>query len=250
MTINLPPAYVLVGGLGLRLRAVVGDRPKPLAEIGGRPFLEYLIDNLVRQGVSRMVLCTGYGGEQVARTVGSGERWGISLRIVSEAQPLGTGGAIRDAAATTGPSDEEILVLNGDSFFDVPLVDLVAARRAASADAAIALRRVDDTGRFGTVVVEGARVIAFREKTGKGAGFVNGGVYALRADTLGELPAIGPASLERDLFPTLIRDANRTVIARTYEGFFVDIGIPEDYLRIRDEPPAAMVVAPSVPREC
>lgn len=237
---RLPRAYILAGGLGLRLRSVVADRPKALAEVGGRPFLDFVIGQIAAHGGMAITLCTGYGTEAVRSAVGDGSRWGIRVDVSAEDRPLGTAGALRLALTATGREGSEALVVNGDSFFDVPSADLVAAHRAANADLTIALHRATDAGRFGTIEIAGDRVIAFREKAEVGPALINGGIYVLRPAVVDRLPAGEPASLERDLFPALICDPTAIVIGRSFPGFFTDIGVPADYGRIRAMLPPEM----------
>jgi NDP-sugar pyrophosphorylase family protein len=147
---------------------------------------------------------------------------------------------LRLAWAAAGSADGEALVVNGDSFFDVPLADLVAAHRATDADVTIALHRATDAGRFGSVELAGDRVIAFREKAAAGPALINGGIYVVRPSVVDRLPTGAPASLERDLFPALIEDPTAIVIGRSFPGFFTDIGVPADYGRIRANLPPEM----------
>ena len=196
-------AVILAGGLGTRLRPVVSDRPKVLAEVCGRPFLTYLLDQLQAAGAGEAVLSTGYLGEQIEAALGSCYR-GLPLGYSQESAPLGTAGALRSALAR--PGSDPILVLNGDSYFDADLPDLLAHHRSHGARATLALARLDDTRRFGRVVLAADnRVTAFEEKgADEGAGWINAGIYVLARQLLETIPAGGPVSLERECFPAWI----------------------------------------------
>ncbi len=239
----VPRACVLAGGLGLRLRPAVGDLPKVLAPVGGRPFLDYILRQLALNAVRHVTVCTGYGADRVEAFL-EGQRPGRpEISVSREHRPLGTAGAVREAWA--GVEDETMVVLNGDSFFDIPIGELVQAHRAAGASATLAVRRTDEAGRYGTVEVSpDGWVTAFREKAQAGSGLMNGGVYVLDRQALEGLVPGEPASLEKDVFPVLAggrRVADHGpggVLAVEFEGFFIDVGIPADYARIDADPSA------------
>jgi len=219
-------AIILAGGRGTRLRSVVSDRPKPLAEVAGRPFVEWLLLALRTQGVQRAVLATGYKGEMVEAHFGDGARLGMEMAYAHEAVPLGTGGAARHALYRVATSF--VLVLNGDSFCPFDVARLVAAHQQANAAATLLLVPMDDCRRYGTVAaVEDGRVLSFREKNADlGAGLINAGVYLFDRRTLESIPADRAVSLENDTFPALI---GHGLYATVGEGPFLDIGTPESY---------------------
>ena len=228
-------AFVLAGGLGLRLRSVVKDVPKVLAPVAGRPFLEHVLRQLQAGGVRRVTICTGYGAATVVDFCGNGARWGLEVSYSEETSPLGTAGAL--AQAWQGLDDEQFLVLNGDSYFEVPLEDLVAKHRVARATASIAVRSSREAGRFGAVEVDAdGMVTEFREKSTTAGAFVNGGIYVLQQAALEGIRPGEHASLEHDVFPALTDarsrpDARSGLLAVVYDGIFIDIGVPADYLR-------------------
>lgn len=239
------PVIVLCGGLGTRLRPVVADVPKVLAPIGGTPYLDLLIAHLRAQGIRTVVLSTGYLADLVAAHVATRGYEGIEVTCVPEPQPLGTGGAARFAARAIG-AEGAVFVLNGDTFCDASLAEL-AQHHAATPEAAatLALARVADASRFGTVELGSAEpgcatpVRAFREKQHGGTGWINAGVYVMEAAPLASLPVDQPASLERDLFPHL----GSRLFAVPFPGArFLDIGTPDDYRRAEDLflPPSAL----------
>ncbi len=225
-------ALILSGGLGLRLRSVLDDCPKPLAVVAGKPFLEYLLLWLKTQGVTSIILCTGYRGELIQEYFGCGNVLGLRLRYSCESEPLGTGGALKLA----GPliESEEFLVLNGDSFFDVDLRELISTHRRRRAQATIALAEVEDTHRYGSVEMNAqGEIVRFLEKGRGGDGFVNAGVYVFRAEILALIPQGCAVSLEHEIFPNLV---GRGLYGLPARGYFVDIGVPDEYLRLQADP--------------
>ncbi len=218
-------AMVLVGGLGTRLRSVVADRPKPLAMVGDEPFLARILDQLVAAGCTRAILCTGHLGEQIAAEFGD-EHVGMQLCYSHEAQPLGTGGALR--AALRFLDGQRVLVCNGDSYVDL---DLGAFVQWAQADGQPALVTVSvpDASRFGAVQTDAAgRVVGFAAAGVAGPARINAGVYWLPRTAIAGLPRERSASLERDLLPRLIEQG---LFAYACDGAFLDIGLPADYAR-------------------
>lgn len=217
---------VLAGGLGTRLRSVVGDMPKPLADVAGKPFLWWLLRQLELQGAGDVYLSVGYRHETIRSYFG--DRFGgMRLHYVVEEEPLGTGGAV--LKAITQMPGEEILILNGDTLAVVNLNSLLFEAEASGADVVLAVAEVADAARYGTVEMEpGSRCIkAFLEKGRVGAGAINAGVYVLRKSALTELPLPAKFSFEQDFLGRYI-DALHLI---GYAGVtdFIDIGIPEDY---------------------
>ena len=218
-------AAILAGGLGTRLRSVVKDRPKVLAEIGGRPFLAYLLDQLAVVKVKSIVLCTGYRGEQVQEMFGDSYA-GVGLVYSRESSPLGTAGALRLALPLF--EFDSILVMNGDSFFGMDLSAFWEWHRAHSASGTLSLVEVADTTRYGRVHVDsGGAVVRFEEKSDTGMpGCINAGVYLLARHLLLTIPTNRPVSLERDMFPSWV---GKRLYGYKCEGCFLDIGTPEAY---------------------
>ena len=233
-------ALVLAGGLGTRLRSVVGDRPKALAPVGGQPFLHYLLGQLRRSGLEHVTVCTGYGADAVRSFVGSGAAWGLRIDCSEEQQPLGTGGAIRLAVERHG--NDRFVVLNGDSYFDIALADLVAAHEAMGGLVTLAACRMAAAGRFGTIDIGPAGdVRAFREKVEDGPAVINAGIYVLERPAVAGLSGDTPISLERDVFPSLLAPDPATgrtgrLRAAVFEGFFADIGVPADHAALDRDP--------------
>ena len=219
---------ILSGGLGTRLRSVINNQPKPMALISGRPFLEYLILQLRKQGLTDIVLCIGYLGEQVKRYFGDGGRWGIHISYSHEKEPLGTGGAVK--LAETLVREENFLVMNGDSFLDVDLKQLVNYHLKNKALATMALVEVEDPARYGTVEIdENGEIESFVEKgRSSSSKLINGGVYVFNREIFDYIPE-GKVSLEKEVFPKLI---GKGFYGMPIKGSFIDIGIPEDYRKL------------------
>ena len=221
---------ILAGGFGQRLRHVVSDTQKVMAPVCGRPFLQYVLDAAVDRGARRFVLAVGYKREQIRACFGDEYR-GAEIVYSLEETPLGTGGAIRQAMEQCGT--EDVIVLNGDTFFDVDLAALLQTHRETGAEITLTLKPMTDFDRYGTVSVDGdGRITGFHEKKPVKAGLINGGVYAIRKDALRKMPQ-GPFSFEKEILEPLTLDSFGTVS----DGYFIDIGIPEDYFRAQTEIP-------------
>ncbi len=221
-------AAILAGGKGTRLAGVVDDRPKPLAEVAGRPFLEWLLLALRARGVRRAHLLGGHQGARLAAWAEEvGERLGLALSVTVEPRPLGTGGALR--LALDALAGDPLLVLNGDSLCPLPLAALAERHRAAGATATLLAVRVPDAGRFGTLALDaGGRVREFREKDPAGGpGLVSGGVYLLARRLVEEIPAGRAVSLEREILPGLA--ARGELVALPVAGRLLDIGTPDSF---------------------
>lgn len=243
MSLKNLEAVILCGGLGTRLRPVVPEGPKCLAPVGGRPFLEYLLCQLRSSGVRNAVLCVGYRSEQMAEYFENGERWDISLAYSVERQLLGTAGALKKAESLI--SHSPFLALNGDSILEASITGLLEFHRGHNALATIALANAPANGRYGSVQTDPQGYITeFSEKKGgangssKGGfreGRINGGLYVLDREIFNMISPAPPAiSLEREIFPCL---AGRNICGCPVDGYFVDIGVPEDYARAQQEIP-------------
>ena len=218
-------AAILAGGRGTRIQSVVPDRPKVLAPVYGRPFLSYLLDQLVEAGVQEVVLCTGYMAEQIRGTFSNKYR---SLRLFysREHVMLGTAGALRHASSFL--KTENVLVMNGDSFVDTNLKDFCVWHCAHGADATVMVVKVQDSGRYGQVQVDGdGHLMGFCENGEEHRpAWINAGIYLLRHAFLDRITAGSPVSLERDVLPACI---GHGLYAYRNHGSFLDIGTPEAY---------------------
>jgi len=224
-------AIVLAGGLGTRLSGIVSDIPKPMASVGARPFLEYLLDYLVEQGAEQAVLAVSHKWEVIREHFGESYR-GIPLSYSVEGEPLGTGGAIRQALETL--PDDEVIVLNGDTLFHIDLEAFSTAHHRGKALLTIALKQVAECGRFGHVNISGSGVITeFQEKSTNGPGWINGGIYMLNRRLLDDFPMPVKFSFEQDLIEPNI--SRIRPLAFQSDAYFIDMGIPEDYRRAQSE---------------
>jgi NDP-sugar pyrophosphorylase family protein len=219
-------AAILAGGLGTRLRSVVGDRPKVLAPVGGRPFLTRLLDQLAAASFREVVLLTGYRAEQVRDALGVTFA-GMRLIYADEPFPLGTAGALRRALPLL--SRQRVLLLNGDSYCDVDLDDFYEWHCRQSGGTSLVMVHVPDGSRFGQLRQDkAARIVRFEEKgKASGPGWINAGVYLIERDLLAELPTKYPLSLERDVLADWV--GRQLVFGMKCSRRFLDIGTPESY---------------------
>jgi len=216
---------VLAGGLGTRIRPVLGDVPKLLAPIGQQTYLDFLLEWLQRFGARRVVFALGHGAQPILDHLGRRPRDSLAVETVVEPAPLGTAGAVRFARGML--ATDPVLVLNGDSFVDADLCAFHAVHCASGAPGTILCVEVADAGRYGRVLIdERQRIGGFREKdpSFQGHAFVSGGVYFLSAALLDEIAAGDAVSIERDVFER--RPAGSLA---AYAGCFrfIDIGTPE-----------------------
>jgi D-glycero-alpha-D-manno-heptose 1-phosphate guanylyltransferase len=221
------PAAVLAGGRGHRLRSAVSDRPKVLAEVGGRPFLSFILDQLAAAGVQYVVLCTGYLGHMVERTFGHRYKT-MELDYSREDTPLDTGGALRRAVEMIDA--DHVIAMNGDSYADTDLSGFGRWFFSARRNAGILLTRVADSSRYGQVrLTDTGRIVGFEEKaTRSGPGWINAGVYLMQTGCLNACGLGRRCSLERDVFPALVGTALYGYRDRCR---FIDIGLPAAYRR-------------------
>ena len=226
-------AAILCGGLGTRLGGLTAATPKPLLPVGERPFLDVLLDALGRGGVKRVVLLAGFMAEQVAdyaAATSAKQRFDLSIEVAVEPYAAGTGGAVWHARDRL---DAVFHLLNGDSWFDIPLGDLgKRLRDDMAAVGVVALREIADASRYGAVRLAGDRIAEFAERPAQpGPGLISGGVYAFRRTLLDHLRE--RCSLERDVLPRLA--AAGALRGLAFDGYFIDIGVPEDLARARHE---------------
>lgn len=214
-------AIILAGGFGTRLAHIVSDVPKPMAPVCGRPFLRFLLDDLQKHGFERVVLATGYKQEYIENFFGAHYR-GMEIIYSPETTPLGTGGAIKQAL--TQCKEQWVAVLNGDTYFSV---DFQAMEHAAVPGCiTLAAKRMQHFDRYGTLELQGNRVTAFREKAPRQDGLINGGTYLLERTQMNRITE------EQFSFETAVLEPMAKagkVLAVENSGYFIDIGVPEDY---------------------
>lgn len=222
---------ILAGGIGSRLQSVVNDVPKCMAEVAGKPFLHYLFQYITPFQPKRVILSLGYKHEIV-------EEWLKELtfpfEIVCkvESSPLGTGGAIKYALSAV--EGEEAFVINGDTFFDVDLTEMSRVfQQDEDKEALLALKPMKNFSRYGSVRLdeENRTILSFEEKRFCPDGLINGGIYLIRKNALQRFPE--RFSMENDYFSERVKE--RKLAGYSSDGYFIDIGIPEDYARAQEE---------------
>ena len=219
-----PDVVILAGGLGKRLQSVTGGGQKVLASVGGKPFLEILIDYIAAQGGRRFILCTGHGAGQVEEYFRA--KGGVDIVFSREDAPLGTGGAIKQGAALVNSA--VFLAMNGDCFCAIDYQALLRAHHKRAARATIAVTRVPDAREYGTIECDGqGRILAFKEKQPQPqAALINTGTYCLSKDVFELAPSPAKFSIEYDFFPHLV---GKDFYGFEVEHQFIDIGTPERY---------------------
>lgn len=220
-------AVILAGGRGKRLGVLSRYRPKPMLFIKGRPFLEYILARLKRYNFTDVIICTGYLSESIERYFGNGKNFGMRINYSAEKKPLGTAGALRKISSSI---DGDFILLNGDSFINVDLSDMLEFHYRKRSRVTMAVTRLNNTGRYGRVEIDDDGYIArFSEKSGNG-NFINAGLYICNRNLLKKLPPGYPSSLEREVFPHLQRG---WILAYKTSSFFIDIGTVRDYCRLK-----------------
>lgn len=239
-------AILLAGGLGTRLRSVVSDRPKPMALIEDKPFMEYVVHELSRHGVTDIIFAVGYKGSMVEEYFGDGSRFQaadgsgpLRIRYAYEEELLGTAGAIKNAGKLV--TDETFFVLNADTFYQIDYSRLVRMQEEKKLSMALVLRQVPDVSRYGEAVLTEGRLTGFNEKTEHHRpGTINGGVYLMSRELLDDIPD-GKVSLENEMIPKWLQE-DRALGGFVNDGYFIDIGIPEAYYQFIEDVKKGVVV--------
>ena len=234
--------FILVGGLGTRLRSVIKDVPKPMAPVEGKPFLYYRLMQLKRVGLHRIVFCSGYLSEIIEEYFGDGSKFDMEIEYSIEEQPLGTAGAIKNAEKYV---DGPFFMMNGDTYMifqPKPMLDFINQKNGKYC---ILLTTPHVEGQEGLISVdENHRIVSFVEKPEKpekperyekpeiSAPFslINAGIYYLSPDILDYIPLNKKISIERDVFPEMLQ-RDEKIYGFEYHDYFIDIGIPENYNR-------------------
>ena len=220
-------AVILAGGLGMRLRKAVSNQPKVMAEVNGKPFLYYVLDQLAEVDIKRVVISTGYMADKIEEVIGFSYK-GLKVDYSWEESPLGTGGALKLARQSI--STKYCLVMNGDSYTEFDPVSLFRSHKQKNASIVLLVKMVPDTSRFGTIQMnEQNEIIRFMEKgSSTGIGLINAGIYIMKTSTLQKIPNKTPCSLEYDFFPAMI---GKNIYGYETKGNFIDIGTPESYAK-------------------
>lgn len=222
---------VLAGGFGSRLQSVVRDVPKPMAMVAGKPFLHYLIQQIQREDIGKLVFSLGYKHEIITSYVQK-EYPTLPYDFSIEDTPLFTGGAIRLALEKC--HTDLVLVINGDTYFGVNISEMIADHVRTASDITISLKHMQNFDRYGTVHVDAnQRITKFNEKVYTEEGLINAGYCILNKKLLLEYPVLLPFSFEQDFLQKRMQEIK--VSGFVSDGYFIDIGIPEDYLKANNE---------------
>jgi mannose-1-phosphate guanylyltransferase len=243
-------AILLVGGRGTRLRPLTISTPKPLLPTAGVPFLAHQLARASAAGVTRIVFATSYRAEMFEAAFGN-EAYGVDLIYVDEKRPLGTGGAIRNAAAALESApDEPVLILNGDILSGHSIAEQVELHTKANAAVTLHLTEVEDPSRFGCVPTdEEGRVTAFLEKTNNPVtNRINAGSYVFRRDVIESIPFNEVVSVERETFPSLIA-AGDIVMGHVDASYWLDVGTPSAFVRGSCDLVMGLLASPALPGE-
>jgi D-glycero-alpha-D-manno-heptose 1-phosphate guanylyltransferase len=225
-------AIILAGGLGTRLKSVVKDIPKPMANINGKPFLEYIFLYLKNFDIKRVILSVGYKADFIKSYFGD-EFDGILIDYSEEkGELLGTGGAIKKSLKLASSND--VFILNGDTFFDVDLNKLYSFHKQMNSKLTISLKLMENFDRYGVIELGSkGKIQAFLEKKFYKNGLINGGVYILNKDFFLSLDLPDKFSFEGDFLEKEYKNYNFYGIK--FDTYFIDIGVPEDYEKARVE---------------
>ena len=222
-------ALILAGGLGTRLRDIVIDVPKPMAQVNGRPFLEYIFEWMSRYSIGKVILSVGYKPESVLKHFGDSCS-GIPIDYAVEEKPLGTGGALKYALQKT--SDRNILIINGDTYFPIDLDSFYRWHVKNENVFSLALKRMKNSDRYGSVELKGSTIVKFNEKKFSEDCLINGGIYLINRSFIESRPLPEVFSLEKELME---KEAGTSILkGRIFKEMFIDIGIPEDYERAQE----------------
>lgn len=221
---------VLAGGFGTRLKGVIKDIPKPMAPINNKPFLEYLLNYLVQFNISRVILSVGYKHKLIQNYFHNKYK-NIDIEYAIENEPLGTGGGIFNAMQYI--TIDKIIIINGDTFFNINLFDFYDFHTSLKSDLTIALKKMYKFDRYGTVKMQNHRIIDFQEKQYTNTGFINGGIYACNKKLFHNKIKQPKFSFEKDFMEKYVKKMN--IIGFKSEDYFIDIGVPADYERAQNE---------------
>lgn len=217
---------ILAGGFGTRLQSVVKDVPKPMADINGKPFLEYLLNYLSKYNITDVVLSVGYKQDTIKNYFKT-KYHNINLKYSSEEEPLGTGGAIKKATEMLNKKDNKVLVVNGDTFFKADLSQLIKADKTLNSDITLCLKEMVNFDRYGSVKVDNGVITKFEEKKFYKKAYINCGVYVMSKNIFKKIETLDKFSFEEFLETNLSNIKACSYISN--DSYFLDIGIPDDY---------------------
>lgn len=223
-------AIILAGGFGTRLQSVVKDVPKPMAPINDKPFLEYVVRYLITNGVNHIILAVGYKKDSIINYF-KDKYWGVPIDYSVEDTPLFTGGAVKKALSKC--CESSVFIVNGDTYFSVNLKEMYDNHIKNNADLTIAVKQMNNFDRYGTIEIEDNKKIrCFKEKRYCKTGLINGGIYCLKSKILSQITD-GVFSFEKDYMEKFYQKDK--MYAYISNGYFIDIGVPEDYFEFIEE---------------
>tara|TARA_B100000941_G_scaffold288307_1_gene264961 strand:- start:190 stop:888 length:699 start_codon:yes stop_codon:yes gene_type:complete len=223
----LRKAIILAGGKGTRLDSVSGGIPKPLIEVCGKPFIEYVLEHGIAQGIDHFILAVSYKWNLFMDNYSTNFKDKLISYSVEET-PLGTGGAVKKAFLDFDLN--ESYVINSDTYFKANYNKLYDTFKAHNADCGMMIKEIADTSRYGSIEIDDSnRLTTFKEKSIKSKGYINGGIYVIKKDTFDKIDSGNKFSLESDLFENYVKELN--IIAYKSKNKFIDIGVPEDLLK-------------------
>lgn len=222
-------AIILAGGFGTRLRGVVPDLPKPMAPINGKPFLEIILSLLARHGFTKIILSVGFMADKIIDHFGQ-QFLGMDIIYAQEPEALGTGGGVRFAMQYARA--DHTYIFNGDTYLDLEFTKLESYWQAHRCPIIVG-RHVDDTARYGKLVVAYEQALGFAEKGASGPGLINAGCYVFNHGQLEQFKLQKHFSLEQEYLAHVVKTERIDVFVTG--GMFIDIGVPEDYLRAQTE---------------
>jgi len=227
--INGIDVVVLCGGLGSRLKGVIGEIPKVMVKIGDRSFLDILIENISRFGFKRFVLCTGYKSDLIEKHY-KDNNLGVDIVISKEKDLLGTGGAIKNAQELV--NSDPFLVVNGDSSSGINIKDFLSFHLDKQALISIGLACISKSVDYGSISLgRDQRIVKFQEKQEQeGCIYINAGIYLVNKEALFLMPNFDKFSLEYDFFPKIL---DKKIYGYIGQGDFLDIGTPDRYQKVK-----------------
>lgn len=227
----LSECIILAGGLGTRLQSVVSDVPKVLADVNEKPFLHYILEEVKRQNIHHVILSVGYKHELIQSFCEQHQK-DVSISYAIEQEPLGTGGGI--ALALNQTKSESILIINGDTFFQINYNEFYSKHLSSQSSFSIALKPMKDFDRYGSVMIDDKnRIIGFKEKQFQYQGLINAGIYLLNKKKFQSLSFPEKFSFEKDFMEKYFE--RFPMYGFSFNNYFIDIGIPEDYYKAQQD---------------
>ncbi len=230
-------AIILAGGLGTRLKESIEDIPKPMAPIAGKPFLEYLLTVLAQNNFDKVILSVGYKYEVIENYFKDNYK-GIKIEYSIENEPLGTGGAIKLALEKV--ENEYVIIINGDTFLNIDFDDFIQQCENNHAKLGMVIKHLQNPDRYGTLTIENNKITRFNEKKTVAEGYINGGIYWMQKELIMNIDFPQKFSFERDFLEKHFHDID--IEGYITDGYFIDIGIPKDYLIAQKELPQRVLL--------